>query len=133
MEQNNIRILIVEDQVIARKMAVMIFESLHCKVDAVANGMLALDMLVHNKYELIFLDLGLPHLDGFAVAEKIRDLESEYGKPRAPIIALSARNDSSYEQRCIETGMDACLEKPLTRENAEEMLDKFVRKIIHAS
>jgi PAS domain S-box-containing protein len=119
------RILLVEDNAIAQKMAAHVISNLGCEVASAADGKTALMLADQEQYDLIFMDIGLPDLDGYEVTRRIR--LSEWNKDlHVPIIALTAHVDSENKQRCIEIGMDAVLSKPLSKETAKDILDAFI-------
>lgn len=116
--------MVVEDHKISQKVALLVLNYLYCQVSNASTGAEAVAMFVRNQYDMIFMDLGLPDIDGFAVTETIRKLEE--GKPnRIPIIALSAHTNQLFEKKTLEAGMDFFMEKPLTTEKAFILLKKF--------
>lgn len=124
MNNSKINVLVIEDHLVARKIAVTILEELNCQVDAAENGIQALDLFNKNSYDLILVDIGLPYIDGFEVVQEIRMLEK--GRLRLPIIALTAHTDDLYKKRCFEAGMNQCFSKPLTTEDALTILENFI-------
>lgn len=122
-----IKVLVVEDHLIARKIAVTILESLHCEVDTADDGLKALEKVTSNRYNLILVDIGLPCIDGFELVQKIRAIETPLHSP-IPIIALTAHTDATYRAKCAEAGMNDCLSKPLTTEDARRVLDTFIQR-----
>jgi two-component system aerobic respiration control sensor histidine kinase ArcB len=121
--KNNI--LLVEDQIISAKIVISLLEGLNCNVDLAENGKIAVQKAQENKYDLIFMDIGLPDIDGYEVTKRIRLFELNKGKA-IPIIALTAHVDDENKQRCIEVGMNAVLTKPLVKEKAEDILNGFI-------
>lgn len=117
-------ILVVEDNSIAARVVVSMLSSLDCQVDVAEKGKLAVQMAEENHYDLIFMDIGLPDIDGYEVTKRIR--LSELNKKHVPIIALTAHMDEDNKQHCIGIGMNAVLTKPLAREKAEDILNSFV-------
>jgi PAS domain S-box-containing protein len=118
------RILVVEDNSIAARVVVGMLSSLDCQVDVAEKGKLAVQMAEENHYDLIFMDIGLPDIDGYEVTKRIR--LSELNKKHVPIIALTAHMDEDNKQHCIGIGMNAVLTKPLAREKAEDILNSFI-------
>ncbi|MBA2709204.1 MAG: response regulator [Tatlockia sp.] len=119
------RVLIVEDNLTAQKTVQIMLTSMSCEVDVASSGMDALMLCKNNHYDLILMDIGLgAGIDGYDVTYHIRknqDINSE-----VPIIALTAHGGDENKQRCIEAGMNAVLSKPLTREQALDLLQTFV-------
>ncbi len=124
MENRKVKILVIEDHLIAKKIAITILKGLDCEVDTAESGREALGLMQTNEYHLILVDIGLPDIDGFELAQEIRKLEK--GKSDLPIIALTAHTDNNYKKRCLEAGMNSCFAKPLTTENAQNILESFI-------
>ncbi|USQ15400.1 response regulator (plasmid) [Legionella lytica] len=119
------KILVVEDNFIAQTVAKSLLSSLNCQVDIAANGLDAIALCKETEYDLIFMDIGLGEgMDGYEVTQYIRSqINSEH---HIPIIALTAHGADESKQRCIESGMDAVLTKPLTQNNAAEVIHSFI-------
>jgi two-component system aerobic respiration control sensor histidine kinase ArcB len=119
-----ISVLVVEDNVIAQKMAEALLSTMSCKVDTAMNGEQAIQRFAQGTYDLIFMDIGLgAGMDGTEVTQFIR--KQEKGK-FIPIVALTAHGSDENKQRCIESGMNAVLTKPLTVAHAEDVLKAFI-------
>ncbi len=125
LDQTKTCVLIVEDQHIAAQVAKSILEGLHCAVDIASTGQEALQKANERIYDLIFMDVGLPDMDGCRVAKQMRLKEWSRDK-HVPILALTAHIDSENKQRCITAGMDAVLSKPLSRDKAADLLNAFI-------
>lgn len=116
------KILVVEDVQLAQKAAVAVLTQLHCHVTTVSTGQEAVTMVQTQHYDLIFMDLGLPDTDGLTVTHTIRNTP---GYAKVPIIALTARDTKDIQRGCLNMGMDDFLIKPLTMENAGQVLAKY--------
>lgn len=125
IDANLSRILLIEDNLIAKKMAMHILSGLNCQVDHAPDGKTALQFASQQCYDLIFMDIGLPDMDGYEVTKRIRLQEWNIDAP-VPIIALTAHVDSENQQHCIEAGMNAVLSKPLVKDTASDMLNAFI-------
>lgn len=123
MDQN-LQVLVVEDVEIAQKIASMVLENLGFTVDVATSGETALEMFQQNHYDFIFMDIGLPGMDGLNTTRAIRQVEKV--DMHVPIVALTANYDVSHKPMCLESGMDEFLSKPLTKDKAEAMIKKFV-------
>ncbi len=119
------RILLVEDQAMAAMVVKAMFLSLECEVDVATDGKKAIQLAQDNNYDLIFMDIGLPEIDGYETTRRIRLFELNKGL-HIPIIALTAHVDDESRQRCLEVGMNAVLSKPLAKEKAVDILKAFV-------
>ena len=119
------RILVVEDNFIAQTVAKSMLCAMECRVDVASNGADALALCDQNHYDLIFMDIGLGvGLDGYEVTHHIRTKTKT--TKHIPIIALTAHAADENKQRCIESGMDAVLTKPLTKAHAIDILNTFI-------
>ncbi len=117
-------ILLVEDHHLAAKVAKNILSSLNCQVDIAMDGKSSLEMFQSKHYDLIFMDIGLPDMNGYEVTRRIRS--QELTKEHVPIIALTAHADNQNQQQCLDVAMNAVISKPLTRERAQGILDTFI-------
>jgi two-component system, OmpR family, aerobic respiration control sensor histidine kinase ArcB len=119
------RILLVEDNPIAQTITKELLTQCNCQVDMAVDGQSALQLWQANEYELIFMDIGLPDIDGCKVARHIRAQELARNN-YTPIIALTAHVGEENKLRCIESGMNMVLNKPLTQKNCRETLNSFI-------
>ncbi len=122
---SKLRILLAEDSPINQKIAVNQLHSLGFKVDVVANGQEALDLLVTVPYDIILMDCQMPILDGYSTSRQIRDREAKpnYKFPKVIIIAITANAMREDRERCLEAGMDDFLSKPVRKEDLARKLD----------
>jgi two-component system, OmpR family, aerobic respiration control sensor histidine kinase ArcB len=74
---------------------------------------------------LIFMDIGLPDMDGYEVTRRIRSHEISKNTP-IPIIALTAHADSENQQHCLDATMNAIITKPLRKKEAADILNTFI-------
>jgi len=125
--KNDMKILVVEDVSIAQIAVLTIFKNLHptAKVDIAGTGQAAVDYINQHNYDLIFMDLGLPIINGYEAARKIREL----GKTSIPIIALTAHSDDLVKDKCIAAGMNDVLRKPLNSEKINFVMKEWVSPV----
>jgi CheY-like chemotaxis protein len=107
------------------------------QVDLAEDGKQAIDAFKRSHYELIFMDVQMPVMDGYQATKAIRDFESELAAManrndrdkmhRIPIIAMTAHAMSDNKQICLEAGMDDFLSKPFTRSDLLSMASKWLR------
>lgn len=121
MSQNVLTVLLVEDNRLAGMLAQSILTTYGCTVDLVATGEQAVEQF-NGAYDIVFMDLGLPGIDGFLAAEQIR--QSINGQS-VPIIALTANTDQKHQERCEASGINAILTKPADRSALKAVLDKY--------
>jgi len=115
------RILVVEDNMVNRKVAYFMLDKKGHNVTAVENGQEALTALENNIFDLILMDVQMPVMDGFKATEAIRKKEASTGE-HIPIIAMTAHAMQGDRERCIEAGMDDYMTKPL---NPPEVFQKI--------
>jgi CheY-like chemotaxis protein/anti-sigma regulatory factor (Ser/Thr protein kinase) len=114
------RVLLAEDNAVNQKIGVRLLEKCGCRVDLAANGREAVEMAGRFSYDLIFMDCGMPEMDGFEATRAIR--EAEASGTRAPIVALTAHVFAGTREGCLASGMDDYVPKPVSLEAIEEAL-----------
>lgn len=118
------RVLIVDDNEINVKILEAYLKPLNVETATATNGEHALQKLEENTIDLIFMDLHMPIMNGYQTTETIRALEG----PNAtiPIIGITADGLQESIQRCLRSGMNQCLVKPVTHKDIEEILNAWV-------
>jgi len=121
------RILLVEDVDINREIVMTMMEPLQIEIDCAVNGTEAVEMFAANPdcYDLIFMDLQMPVLDGFGASREIRKLNSEKAKT-IPIIAMTANVFREDVEKCLAAGMNDHIGKPLDFDKVLEKLRFFL-------
>ncbi len=127
VEQYHGLILLVEDNIVNQKVALKMLEKLGYSADVANDGMKAIEMSFLKHYDLILMDVQMPRLDGYEATGKIR--ASEKNGVHVPIIAMTANAMSSDRQKCLETGMDDYLSKPVKINVLSEMLKKWLPRL----
>ena len=120
-----IRVLVAEDNVVNQKVARRMLEILDVRVDLVANGLEAVQMLEMAPYDLIFMDCQMPQMDGYAATREIRNRER--GNRRVPIVAMTAEAMTGARESCLAAGMDDYICKPVQRGQLADKLERWVR------
>jgi signal transduction histidine kinase/DNA-binding response OmpR family regulator len=105
------RILVAEDNAVNQRLMSRLLVKMGHAIEIAANGRLAVDAAQHGDYDVILMDCLMPEMDGFAATVEIRRQESP-GR-RVPIIALTANAMKGDRERCLESGMDDYLTKPI--------------------
>ncbi len=121
------RILLVEDNMIAAMAGKLIIEHSGCDVDVAVSGKEALRLINAHYYDLIFMDVGLPDIDGISVTETIRAHE-DANKACVPIIALTGHASDAVKKDCLNASMNAILIKPATETKVNQILNKYITK-----
>lgn len=115
-------ILVVDDQPHLQRCTQNLMESFGLQVNLASSGAQALEKIKIRNYPLILMDLGLPDLKGQEVAKAILSWQKQHQRPLSVITAVSAQMDQSERQRCLRVGMKKTYSKPLTYENANELI-----------
>ena len=126
LPSRDIRVLIVDDDVVNRTVAKRHLEQMGCQTDEAEDGKSAIKKFQQIKYDLIIMDLQMPKMDGFEASRKIRRLEQEQELDPTPILALSASVLGEVEKQCYESGMDDYVGKPFKK---DELLNKINRLV----
>ena len=124
-EQRAIKALLVEDNKINQKLAKAVLSKMGCEVDLAENGVEAVDMAAKNDYDIVFMDCQMPGMDGFTATSKIREEEMLLGEKHVPIVAMTANAMPGDKERCLESGMDDYISKPVKKERLAEVLKKY--------
>ncbi len=112
-EQSVLRILLAEDNPINQKVAQMHLEKLGHNVECANNGKIAFEMYTKNDYDLIFMDIQMPEMDGIQATKRIREFENDIQlKNPVRIIALTANAMKGDKEACLAAGMNNYMSKP---------------------
>ncbi len=127
------KILLVEDNLVNRKIATIMLKSLGHTIFSAENGELAIDaLLARDDIDFIFMDVQMPEKDGFEATREIRERELKgeqfCGHTHIPIVAMTAQTMTGDEQRCQEAGMDYYVSKPVSKEKLQEVLVQLEEK-----
>ena len=120
---DGLRILLVEDNLINQKVGSRLLEKLGCRVDIAANGFEAVQMAGHLPYGLIFMDCQMPEMDGFQASRQIRLLGGAL--KQVGIVALTAAATADDRTKCLASGMNAYLTKPVSIEALAGAIDRW--------
>ncbi len=113
------RILLVDDNLVNRQVAGEILKKSGCEVDLAVNGQDSIDKAKENDYDVIFMDIQMPDMDGITATRKIKALGK---KSLAPIVAMTAYSMKEDKERFIKSGLDDYISKPI---KASELLKKI--------
>jgi two-component system, sensor histidine kinase and response regulator len=125
-----VRVLVAEDNRVNQLVALRILERLKIRADAVANGREVLAALESIPYDLVFMDVQMPEMDGLQVTAAIREAEKRTGR-RLPIIAMTAHAMKGDRERCLEAGMDGYVSKPIRAGDVMRAIDEALGSGVH--
>ena len=119
-----IRILLAEDNPVNQKLAQMVLTKAGYQVEVANDGQEALDKYRKSPdtFDLIFMDIQMPKMDGMASTKAIR----KEGFDKIPIVAMTAHAMKGDREKCLDAGMDDYITKPIKRELVFEMIDRWV-------
>ncbi len=115
------RVLVAEDHEVNRELARVLLERCGCEVVTTVDGAEALQAATASVYDLIFLDLQMPNLNGLEAAKRMRSQGV-----RAPLIAMSASVLSQEREQCRKAGMNDFLPKPFRKSDVQELLARYL-------
>ncbi len=110
--EKGLAILLIEDRLTNQKMTTLMLEKKGHRVTAAHNGKEALEILKRKRFDLIFMDINMPEMDGFETTAYIRNAEK--GNEHTPIIAMTASATKKDKDHCLKAGMDNYISKPIT-------------------
>lgn len=93
-------------------------------MDTALNGREAVDKVTRNRYSLVLMDCQMPEMDGFQATQQIRALEEPIQR-HTPIIAMTAQTTAEDRVRCLESGMDDYISKPVTLKKLRKVILKW--------
>jgi PAS domain S-box-containing protein len=118
-----LEILVVEDNPTNQKVAQQILRRLGCASDVAANGLEALRAAEKKRYDIIFMDVHMPEMDGLQATRQIRTSKTILGRPR--VVALTADVLKGEREVCLAAGMDDYITKPVKIGALKKILDSF--------
>jgi CheY-like chemotaxis protein len=117
------RILLAEDNAINQTLMVRLLTKLGHEAVVANNGKEALDRLRQEQFDMIFMDVQMPELDGFAATAQIRAEEKKTGK-HIPIVAMTAHALKGDRERCLEAGMESYICKPVDFKQVQQEIER---------
>ena len=121
------RLLLVEDNPVNLAVGEKLLSVLGYRCDIATNGQIALEKMASGAYDLVLMDCQMPVLDGYTATREWRDHEVLQQSPvRLPIVAMTANAMAGDRQRCLDAGMDDYLSKPVSREQLQHCLQRWL-------
>ncbi|MFN3404410.1 MAG: PAS domain S-box protein [Cytophagaceae bacterium] len=120
-------ILLVDDNQINQFVATEILKKAGCKTDTAENGIAAIEKVKQNKYDLIFMDIQMPQMDGITASQEISRILKDQ---RPPIIAMTAYSMKEDKDKFINSGMDDYVSKPIKPEHLINKVKEWIKSDI---
>ncbi|MGM3161263.1 two-component system sensor histidine kinase RcsC [Dickeya undicola] len=119
-ENGDVRLLVVDDHPINRRLLADQLGSLGYQVITANDGLDALDVLAKNPVDIILTDVNMPNMDGYRFTQRLREMGQTL-----PVIGVTANALAEERQRCLQAGMDNCLSKPVTLDTLQQSLSYY--------
>jgi signal transduction histidine kinase/HPt (histidine-containing phosphotransfer) domain-containing protein/BarA-like signal transduction histidine kinase len=137
-ERLPLRILLCEDNAINQKVAARILKQLGYQSDLSANGREALEALDRQHYDLVFMDMMMPEMDGLEATRVIRERQKDSAarpnyQSRILIIAMTAHAMQTDREKCLAAGMDDYLAKPIRPKDVRDAIERWAPQIVPAA
>ena len=118
------RVIVVEDFNTSRQIIKKTLESMGYIVDEAADGREATQYFNGERVDLVISDYNMPNMDGYRLTQRIRQLGLTL-----PVIGVTANALAEEKQRCLESGMDSCLSKPVTLDVIKQTLTVYAERV----
>ncbi len=127
-----VRILVVEDNLVNQTLAVRLLEKRGYSVSVCGNGKEAFQALEKDSFDIILMDVEMPEMNGFDATRIIREKEKVSGE-HIPIVAMTAHAMNGDRERCLASGMDAYISKPVSSEELFSIIEEYANGMIGAA
>ena len=131
--RKEIQILLVEDYPTNQQVAMRHLSKAGYQVDLAEDGSQAVKAYKRKSYNLIFMDIQMPIMDGYAATQEIREIETRNLEQstiqKVPIIAMTAHAIKGYREKCLKAGMDDYIAKPIRRKELLTIVEKWTGRI----
>jgi two-component system, sensor histidine kinase and response regulator len=124
-EHAGARVLLVEDEPINREVSLALLEEVKLSVDLAEDGLQAIALAEKNAYDLILMDVQMPHLNGLDATRRIRQIP---GHASTPILAMTANAFDEDRRDCLDAGMNDHIGKPIAPETLFAALARWLPK-----
>ena len=123
------KVLVVEDAAMNQMVVCKVLERLGLASKVANNGQEAIDMLAKEEFDLVLMDGQMPVMDGYEATAVIRSGTVPGVNARIPVVALTAHAMVGEDKKCMDSGMNEYLTKPLERDKLIEVLGKYLQKV----
>ena len=122
-----LRIAVAEDNAVNRKLAVHLLRKRGHTVSVAGDGRELLELLSSEQFDVVFMDVQMPNMDGFEAAREIRSREAG-GETHVPIVAMTAHAMAGDREQCLESGMDGYVSKPIDPAELFAAIDRVLAR-----
>ena len=122
----NANVLIAEDNIINQKLIKRTMEDLGLTITIASNGLEGFQKCKDGNFDMMFMDINMPYMDGVESTKEIIEWEKAFNKPHIPIVALTANALKGDRERFLEAGLDEYTTKPLVRKEIVSILTTFL-------
>lgn len=128
-EEDKIRVLLVEDNLINQKVFTLLLEKNNATVTIANNGLEAFNLYDEQNFDLIFMDIQMPVMDGLVATERIRN-HTKNKINYVPIVAITANAFNEDRDKAFKAGMDDFLTKPVNPLELKSIIEKYNEKVL---
>lgn len=121
------KVLLVEDNLVSRKVGALILGKLGLTCEVAENGLEAIKRVQQEQWDLVFMDCQMPELDGLETTKRIRNLDTLPGS-QPKIVACTANASADDRERCLEAGMDDFISKPIDLDELRAVLARVFQQ-----
>lgn len=131
--EGGLKILLAEDSVESQELMALYIHGTPHRMDCAENGISVVERYKTGSYDLVFMDLQMPGMDGYEATRAIRAWEEVYGLPRVPIIALTANTDGEVQRKSMLAGCTGFVSKPVKGATVLGVIQRFMAALAEGS
>lgn len=128
-DREDVRVLLVEDNASNQMLFNYYLKDAPCSVFVAGNGQQAVDRFLDDEFDLVFMDLEMPVMDGYEATRRIRRIENQRGLRRTPIVALTAHALIGKEADSLEAGCDLHMTKPFSKAQLRQTIEQLTGRV----
>lgn len=126
LSKRPVSILVAEDSESNQDLLALYFKKTSCILDFADNGRQAVDKYKDNRYDMVFMDIFMPVMDGLEATKEIRAFEKKQNRPAVPVVAVTASAFEEDRQQSVDAGCSAFLAKPIRKADIFECVVRTV-------
>lgn len=126
-QKKNVHILLVEDNLVNQKVALKMFEKLGYNAELAHDGAECVEKLTYNAYDIVFMDIQMPNMNGFEATRLIRDINSSVLDHSVPIVAMTAHANDEDRSKYLSAGMNDYIFKPVSVSELDNVVSKWLQ------